>query len=279
MRRITLGLATLAAVALAQNASAADLPAKAPMYSKAPAMIAAYNWTGWYIGATLGGAWSKADVSESAVNGAAPAFSPQDIPALNALGSPSISGSNVIFGGKFGYNWQSTAWVFGLEADLSSSRFNRTATTTGNPFTNPPGGPPFAGGFATFNTNVSTTWLATVRPRIGYAIDRALFYATGGVAFGNVSFANTYIDFAPLELNNGFEASAASKTKTGWTLGAGLDYGLTPNWILSVEYLHVDLGSISASGLVTSSNATTATLNFSTRLRTDLVRGGIAYKF
>jgi outer membrane immunogenic protein len=201
------------------------------------------------------------------------AFNAVDIPGLNALGSPRIKGSNPIFGGKIGYNQQSSAWVFGLEADISSFSFNKSVTTTGNN--------QFAGfgGFATFNTNVSTTWLATVRPRIGYAVDRALFYATGGVAFGDVKFTNTFVDNSPLESGNGHEASSASKVKAGWTAGGGVDYAVTPNWIVSVEYLHVDLGSINASGLETSGNSTTATLNFSTKLTSDLVRGGISYKY
>jgi outer membrane immunogenic protein len=125
----------------------------------------------------------------------------------------------------------------------------------------------------------TSNWLATVRPRVGYAFDRTLVYATGGVAFGKVSFSNTDLEFAPNGAGFGTEASAASQTKVGWAAGAGLEYGLTPNWIVSAEYLHVDLGTLNAAGVVSSLFAATATLNFSTRLRSDIVRAGIAYKF
>ena len=164
----------------------------------------------------------------------------------------------------------------GLEGDISSFRFNRSAFTLGNPFVvSTPG---FVG-FANFNTNVSTTWLATIRPRIGYAVDRALFYGTAGAAFAAIRFSNTYVGFSPGGAGNENEASSVSRTKTGWAAGAGIDYALATNWIVSVEYLHVDLGSISASGLVTTGGIRTATMNFSAKMQSDLVRAGISYKF
>ena len=165
----------------------------------------------------------------------------------------------------------------GLEGDISSFHFNRTALTTGNPWV---ASDPTLIGFANFNTNVSTSWLATLRGRIGYAVDRVLFYGTGGAQHSRtVKFSNTYVGFSPGGSGNENEASSASETKTGWAAGGGIDYALTPNWIVSVKYLHVDLGSISASGLVTTGSTDNATMNFSTKLTSDLVRGGISYKF
>jgi outer membrane immunogenic protein len=248
------------------------MPARAPMSAMAPTSVL-YNWTGFYVGATAGAAWTTADVSLNPVNGANPNYRPQDLGPVAALGSHSINGSNAVFGGKVGYNQQFGAWVVGLEGDFSSFRFNKSSTVSGNPF------PAFGGGSMVLNTNVSTNWLATVRPRIGYSFDRTLFYATGGVAFGAVRFSNTDLEFAFNGAGFGNEASAASQTKVGWALGAGIDYFLTPSWILSAEYLHVDLGTSNASGVVRSGNPFTATLNFSTKLQSDIVHAGIAYKF
>jgi outer membrane immunogenic protein len=216
-------------------------------------------------------------VSLDTVNGASPLYFPDQISGLNAIGSPGISGSNGIFGGKIGYNQQWTSFVLGIEGDISSFRFNQSAFTTGNPFDVVP---PFAvQNVANFNTNVRTSWLATARARLGYAADRVLFYGTGGAAFANVSFSNSYHGHSPLGAGDEFEATSASQTKTGWAAGGGIDYALATNWIVSVEYLHVDLGLIAASGLGTTGNANTATMNFSTKMRSDLARGGIAYKF
>jgi outer membrane immunogenic protein len=276
MRRLVVA-ASLAAASLADTALAADMATRAPVAPAPIAVVAPFSWTGFYIGATAGAAWSKADVSLNAVNGSSALYAPSQIPGLNAIGSPSISGTDAIFGGKLGYNQQWGSFVIGLEGDISSFRFNESAATTGNPFTVVL--PPAAPNFASFNTNVTTSWLATLRGRVGFAAGRALFYGTGGAAFANVGFSNSYHGHSPSGAGDEFEASSASETKTGWTAGGGVDYALTNNWIVSAEYMHIDLGSIDASGTVTTGNSNTATMNFSTKLRSDLVRGGVSYKF
>ncbi len=76
----------------------------------------------------------------------------------------------------------------------------------------------------------SNSWDSTIRGRFGYAYDRYLFYGTGGVAFGDIKNAG------------------ASKTKTGWTLGAGIEAALTSNVTGRLEYRYTDLGSASVGG-------------------------------
>lgn len=271
MRRFLTALfgASVLSLACAANTFAADMPMKAV---KAPLPVA-YNWTGFYVGATAGAALSTGDTTLDPVNGPVPNYRAVDIPGISALGSTSESQTHFIFGGKLGYNQQFNAVVAGLEVDFSYFRFDRSTTASGFPF---PGFPTFP---ATITTSVTTDWLATIRPRLGYAFDRTLVYATGGLAIAKVSVSNSDREFAPNGLFFGNEASSASKTKAGWALGGGVEYALTPNWILSAEYLHIDLGNVDASGTVTSSNAATATLNFSTKVKSDLVRAGIAYKF
>ena len=191
--------------------------------------------------------------------------------------APSINGSSAIFGAKLGYNLQWGPLVWGLEGDISSFRVNRSASTTGNPFTFVP--PPAVANFASFSSSVSSSWLATFRSRLGYAAGPALFYGTGGAAIANVSFSNAYTGHSDLGAGNEFEATSANPTRLGWAAGAGIDYLLALHWIVSVEYLHVEFPSaITASGLVTTGNANTAFFNFSTRLRSDIVRFGAAYK-
>jgi outer membrane immunogenic protein len=146
--------------ASAVTASAADLAAR-PYTKATPIAAAAYDWSGFYVGATAGGAWSKDAVSLNTVNGEPPLYDTSDIPSLNALGSSQLNQSHGIFGGRIGYNYQVSSLVVGLEGDLSSFRFNRSASATGIPFN--PGGAPF--GNAAFNQNASTSWLATVRGR------------------------------------------------------------------------------------------------------------------
>ena len=233
-----------------------------------------FSWTGFYVGGTVGAARTKADVSMSTVNGTPALYNPLDIPSLNAFGSPSLSQTNAIFGLKAGYNQQWGAFVLGLEGDISSFHFSPTVAAAGNPFVT------FPGGSAQMSTNVQTSWLATVRGRAGFAVDHWLFYGTGGAAFANVKYSNTYRAFSPLGSGFDFEAASASQTRVGWAAGAGVDYALYPHVILSAEYLHVDLGTITASGGVTTQgSASNATFNFSTKVTSDLVRVGAAYKF
>lgn len=272
MKRIllaTLAVAT-STVAGAPTGNAADLATRP--YAKAQ-VDPAYDWSGFYLGGTAGGAWSRNTVGVSPVNGVAPLYDVPDLSTLGAVGSTTTKGSHAIVGGKVGYNVQAGSFVVGIEADLSSFRFNATAASTGSPFATMPAG------FATFNETASASWLATIRGRVGYAADRVLVYGTGGAAFANVGFSNAYVGLSPHGFGLENEVSAASQTKTGWAAGAGIEYALTRNWIVSAEYLHVDLGAISTSGLVTTGGAPTATLNFSSKLTSDIVRGGISYKF
>lgn len=258
----------------ATGAFAADLRAPAPVY-KAPPPVALFSWTGFYVGGTVGAAWTKSDVSNNTVNGPIPLYLPADVPGVNALGSPGLSQTTAIFGLKAGYNQQWGSWVLGIEGDISSLRFNRNAFTSGRPFLT------FPAGVAAFSTTVDTSWLATIRPRLGYAFDKVLLYATAGAAFGRVKYSNTYLAFSPLGAAFDNEAAASSQDRVGWAAGAGIDYAVTPNFILSGEYLHVDLGSVRATGAVTTQlNVNpTATFNLSANLTSDIVRFGAAYKF
>ncbi len=106
--------------------------------------------------------------------------------------------------------------------------------------------------------STKNTWLATVRGRLGYAADRIMPFITGGAAFGDIQ-ANSPI-------------GSASNTNTGWTLGGGLEVALSQNWTVKAEYLYVDLGNFNC-GIAC--GAPTENVNF----RTNLVRGGINYKF
>ncbi len=98
-------IATTALTALASAAFAADIPARS--YSKAPAMLPVYNWTGFYLGANLGGAWT------------------------NDLTGTSTAG--FIGGGQIGYNWQplGSPLVIGIEADFQGSSQSETVTVAG----------------------------------------------------------------------------------------------------------------------------------------------------
>src|SRR5437879_1771702 len=83
MRRLV--LATLALAGFSPVALAADLPVKAaaPM----TAMVAAYNWTGWYAGLNAGGAWGRSDANTS------PIFDPAGYFATTSPAAIAVAGA------------------------------------------------------------------------------------------------------------------------------------------------------------------------------------------
>jgi outer membrane immunogenic protein len=218
---IALGLLALGATA---PASAADLRVKAP--PPAPPVVTVYNWTGFYIGGHVGGAWVDHDV-----------FDP-----LIGLGV-SIDKSGFLGGGQVGFNYQplGSNWVFGVEGDIAWVDIDNNHIC------------PAVG----FNCNHNHNWLATVTGRLGYAWDTVFLYAKGGAAFVNHEFTGP----------NAFGILVSeSNTRTGWTVGAGLEWGFAPNWSAKVEYNFMDF-----------SNDTLVFHNLETQI--NVVKVGVNYRF
>jgi len=126
-----------------------------------------------------------------------------------------------LIGGVVGYNWQFNQFVLGLEGDAAAVLSgNRAWTYNGVQF---------------YNNSLNTNYAAAIRGRLGFAAwERALLYVAGGVAFGD-----NVVNFS----TPGFASASYTTSRTGWTIGAGVDYAFTPNWIARVEYRYVDLGT------------------------------------
>jgi outer membrane immunogenic protein len=204
-------LTTVSMVALASVARAADLPPRAPVLTPAPVA----NWTGGYVG-IQGGVFRRNASLE---------FSP--VPDLVDPGTPghAASDTGAVIGGLAGYNWRQGRLVYGLEGDWS--RVGVKAARSRSIFT---------------ATSYDIDWLATMRGRAGVAVDSALFYVTGGAAFGRVK--NTF-DFVFSDDNSIFASYTQKATKLGWTLGAGVEHRFAPHWTARAEFRYVDLGKSS----------------------------------
>lgn len=250
--------ALLAAAAfIAMNASgvalAADLPVKAPVY-KAPVVAPLYNWTGFYIGANLGGSFGHSSTDWTVAG--TPASTSHDM--------------NGILGGfQAGYNWQTGSWVWGLEADIQATgqKGSSSLSHTYNlcavapcPVTN------------TMTLENKLPWFGTFRGRVGFTpADRWLVYATGGLAYGDVKTNLT------TTLTTGAGATeSASTTKTGWTVGAGVETAFAANWTVKVEYLYMDLGS---AGNTFTGIAPLTPVVTSSHVTDNIVRAGLNYRF
>lgn len=268
MRRLAITLLASSALAgLGQAASAADIRMKAPV--SAPIAAAAYNWSGFYIGAHFGGGWARQQ-DWTGIGGALPTGGDDDPPLCDETGfdgffcGPTQRGSHnaigVLGGGQAGFNWQNGAFVFGIEGQYSFANlkgdhgdsFSAVFSDTGSTFC-------AVDGFCstTFNQtdrfSTKIKGIATLAARIGLAHDRMLFYVKGGPAWMKANYAQTS-NLIKLECNTddvgeGCEAETftaqlgGSKNRWGWMAGTGFEYGLFDNWSAKVEYNYLHFGN------------------------------------
>lgn len=247
-------------------ASAADMAMKAPP----PAPVAAYNWSGWYVGGNVGYGWGvSSDPNLSFADpfgfGLGPYF------AAGGNVTPDLKPDGVIGGGQIGFNWMPAPhWVTGLVADFQGSGISASATNTVAP-----------AGFITTNqfNSEKIDWFGTLRAKLGFAQNNWLFYGTGGMAYGRVATNGSLINLASLGVPAGTVnfSGSDSTTKVGWAAGAGLDYALTSNWIIGIEYLYVDLGRVSYSE--TDPAAPGDIIAISNRAAAQIARASLDYKF
>src|SRR4051812_9249070 len=119
MRTSTLkaiAVSAFAAMAVISAASAADLAARP--YTKAPVMVEVWNWTGFYIGGNAGYSWGRSNTDVSYFNSVTGA---PIVPPAGSVTGAGFDMNGAIAGGQIGYNWQSSNWLFGLEADAQWS--------------------------------------------------------------------------------------------------------------------------------------------------------------
>ena len=233
MRRILVWAVAASWTAIgAMSAQAADMP---PHVVATPSYKAPqaqpFDWSGFYLGINGGYAGARSSWSD---------------PAAGA-DSGRFTGNGGTVGGQLGYNWQLGHSVLGIETDMNW--LNAKGSAAG------PGGVCATDGGGLCQTGQS--WLGTTRLRAGYAIDRWLPYLTGGLAYGNVQ---------ALQPNG-----TTNTVRSGWTAGAGLEYGFSRDWSAKLEYLHIDLGTATFMG------AASGTPTLSVPVTDNLVRAGINY--
>lgn len=200
--RLVLRASVLAsAIAAVTAANAADLPRRGapPADYYAPPPI--FSWTGFYIGLNAGAALGS-----------------------YSGGSYQLYGNNpagVIGGAQAGYNYQiAPNLIVGAEANIDGSSLSSSNSL------------PFFG----FAGSAQMNALVTVRGRVGYTMDRAMFYVTGGLAVGSIN--------AQINDQRGFPFwGSSSAWQAGYTLGGGLEYALTNNVSAKVEYLYTSIGT------------------------------------
>ena len=215
-------------------ALAADLPGReAPI---APAPLPVFTWTGAYVGLHAGAAF---------INSSYVSPGPFSYPDPRS----SITKAGIIGGVQIGYNWQINSMVAGLEADISLS--SAKGSTLTQPFVNSP-----------YSAKMSA--FGTLRARVGFTVDRALIYATGGLAYAQYKSTLNDVIF-PFTVSSG-------SSKFGWTLGAGFEYAVTNNWSVKAEYLYMQFPNKN----VVSNPVGYA---FTFKEKASIARAGVNYRF
>jgi len=208
MKKVLLG--TVALIALAAPASAADLAARP--YTKAPPLVPPiYDWSGLYLG--LNGGGGSAHKCLDVVNAGGVVVAPP-----LAMGCHDATGGTA--GGQIGYRWQTANWVFGVEAqgnwaDFKGSNINLV----------------FAG--VQDETKIDAFGLFT--GQVGYAWNNVLLYVKGGAAVVRDKYRIA-------DVATGLTINDAKETRWGGTIGAGLEFGFAPSWSVGVEYDHLFMG-------------------------------------
>ena len=265
--RLTSILASMVLLVGVGAASAADMAVKA-----LPPPPVVDSWTGFYLGASAGGIWGSNHLTSTPADPGTTAFWG---PCFAAGACPRDYGRNTgvsgEVGGQLGYNWQVKSIVLGVETDIQWTDV-RSATSVN--LTNV--------GFVPYNgvASAKLEWFGTTRGRIGFlAMPNLLLYGTGGVAYGSIGSSWTANFPATGQLVAGFNRS----TQVGWVAGAGAEQKLNRNWIVGVEYLHMELQSHSFGVTGFGSPGCTAlNCNFNVganNFKTDTVRVRVSYEF
>jgi iron complex outermembrane recepter protein len=241
------------------------------MFYKAP-ILTAWSWAGPYVGGTIGysAGKSKTDTIFSDPGSGAELF------ATSA--SRRLDGA--IGGAQAGYNWVTGILLTGVESDLnySGQRAKLNAVCPGaicNPALVGVIGDPSV--LAKFEDSQKFEWFATLRGRLGVTVTPdAVAYVTGGLAVGEVMTAGTVLGFDG-EGNPVNTVVSSHNTKAGVAVGGGLEGRLAGNWTAKIEYLYLDLGTVTTIPAPVPNSTTAAAFN--SRITDNLLRVGVNYKF
>jgi len=272
MKKLFLGSVALVALGLgAQAALAAELRVPPP----APPPPPAYTWTGCYIGGSAG--WGSGTSNHTTV-GNSVLTSTLGVPtAISAPAGSDIAGdlnlTGFIGGFQGGCNYQVGVWVFGIEGDGSAT--NKEGQNFETALANFPN-------LATRANWISQTqerWLVTARGRLGLSGwgwfgDKTLLYVTGGGAWAKIDTSEFLIGTNSSSPANGHQES---NTRSGWTVGAGIEYALGYGWSVKSEYLYVKFDDYTTFTSPPFGNNNIAPRNV--KLFDNIFRAGLNYKF
>jgi outer membrane immunogenic protein len=213
------------------------------------------DWSGFYLGANGGWNWnnteSRSSITVNQLTGVNAGAGPVSVPPTTfPSGRFGHSNDGFMGGGQMGYNFQAGGFVFGAEGDFDGlTNSHGQVNVNGLPATGLT-----TGSTVTVRSETNPDWVATLRGRAGFALDRTLIYGTGGAAWAElrnrasftyapsvtaaVTAANPGATFGPYSNGGGGDG-----VRTGWTAGAGVEYLAAPNITVGAEYRHTEIGT------------------------------------
>jgi outer membrane immunogenic protein len=202
------------------------------------------RWGGLYIGAHIGGSW--ADYRVTGDNG-----------AFDEAGVERYTQSleSIIGGAQIGLNHQFGRIVVGIEADVSFADAQDTILQLADP------------------DNIVRSKLGThgtLTARLGYDAGQWMPYVKGGLAWAQLDVLAADIVDGTVNIDAS-DLTQSSGIRGGWTIGAGVDYALTKNWIARAEYAYMDFRSFNTRNLDGDT--------FRHDLELHSVRVGVSYKW
>ena len=279
MKKLLLG--TVALAALGVPAIAADMGVR-----PAARYVAATNWTGCHVGGLVGNEWGRdrgyTTTAASTVVFVGPTAATPIVATPLAAGqtvAPGFDMNGVTGGGYVGCDYQFGAWVVGVEGDWSAiNKSGQSQWTRGQTFFTP------AGAIAATTPTTSLIyseaqerWYATARARLGYAVDKWLFFVSGGAAWAKVDSSYFQLQGA------GPFFQLSTERRAGWTVGGGAEYMLPYNWTIRSEYLYVQFRDFTtfanSQPFLATGTVSGYPTNLSTRFDNHILRFGLAYKF
>jgi high affinity Mn2+ porin len=209
-------------VARAIGAQAADQSAKT-------APPPAFTWAGFHIGMNAG---VGVPIASGGRLSAGSGFTSDAFD----LSAPNRDSAGASFGAQVGYDWQQGSWVYGLETDLNFLGVRRASAGL---FPAPAAYGTLGSAAYGLTSDETGDYFASVRGRLGYALDRSLFYVTGGVAAGGWRGGSNLVfyDAGPLGL---FYAPLSQSSRMKYAVGAGVERALDDHWSARLEYLYLN---------------------------------------
>lgn len=222
------------------------------------------RWTGFYVGGSVGaGRQSNGTI----IDGYGPTNSIRtSIGAGNVPTRLSPDGNGAVGGAQFGFNYQIGAVVIGAETDLSATRLGGNDIYSVNLY----------GVRVTTQSENRLSMLGTIRARAGIAFGDLLIYGTGGYAYGRVEQRGSIV---PDPANNPTALGSRSEIASGWVLGGGIEYAITPAISVRLDYTHYDLGrrQLTLGEITGLAPGETATMR--TRTSGDILKAGVNFGF